>query len=127
MAKSYLNLPSNPDLRAKATKLRKAGNLSEVLFWNKVKKNQLFGLDFDRQKIIGNFIVDFYCPEINLVIEINGESHDFKGKYDQDRQLFLRSLGLIVLNIEDIRIKKDLENVIVEVFDLCKMLKNTVC
>ena len=127
MAKSYLNLPCNPDLRAKATKLRKAGNLSEVLFWNKVKKNQLFGLDFDRQKIIGNFIVDFYCPEINLVIEINGESHDFKGKYDQDRQLFLRSLGLIVLNIEDIRIKKDLENVIVEVFDLCKMLKNTVC
>ena len=53
-------LPFYPDLKERAKKLRKAGNLSEVLFWNQVKNKQFSGLDFDRQKIIGDYIVDFY-------------------------------------------------------------------
>ena len=70
-------LPFNPDLKERAKELRKAGNLSEVLFWNQVKNEQFSGLDFDRQKIIGDYIVDFYCKNLGLVIEIEGESHDY--------------------------------------------------
>jgi len=49
-----LNLPSNPQLKERARELRKQGILSEVLFWKEVKQKKIFGLDFDRQKIIGN-------------------------------------------------------------------------
>jgi len=121
--KKYSNLPYNPKLKQKAKELRKAGNLSEVLFWNKVKKKQLLNLDFERQKIIANYIVDFYCAEIDLVIEIDGESHDFKGEYDSVRDNYLHSLCLQVLHIEDIRVKKDLDTLMNEVYELCYNLK----
>jgi len=121
--KKYSQLPYNPKLKEKAKQLRKGGNLSEVLFWNKVKRGQLLNLDFERQKIIGNYIVDFYCGEIDLVVEIDGESHDFKGEYDNIRDNYLRSLDLQVLHVEDIRVKKDLDNLMDEVYKLCYELK----
>jgi very-short-patch-repair endonuclease len=105
----YTELPYNPKLKAKAQKLRKAGVLSEVLFWNCVKNKKLLGLDFERQKIIGNYIVDFYCPELSFVIEIDGQSHDFKGEYDMIRESYLTSLGLEVIHYTDLEIKKNLD------------------
>jgi hypothetical protein len=59
--KAYRSLPYNPALCQRARQLRKAGILHEVLLWQRLKNGQLHGLDFDRQKIIGNYIVDFYC------------------------------------------------------------------
>lgn len=99
-----MNLPYNPNLKARARKLRQAGNLSEVLFWNQVKNKQFKGFDFDRQKIIGNYIADFYCSNYNVVIEIDGSSHDNKQEYDAKRDAYLESLGLVVIHIpvEDI-------------------------
>lgn len=64
-------LPKNSEFKEKAKELRKAGNLSEVLFWNKVKNKQFLELDFSCQFIIGNYIVDFYCSKLNLVVEID--------------------------------------------------------
>ena len=90
-------LPYNSDLKERARELRKAGNLPEVVFWKVVKNKQIFGLDFDRQKIIGNFIVDFYCTKLALIIEIDGSSHDEKYEYDMEREVYLRSLGLKIL------------------------------
>ncbi len=94
----YFSLPYNSKLKERAQKLRKAGNLPEVLFWNRVKNGQFRGLDFDRQKIIGNYIVDFYCSQGQLVIEIDGSSHDDKVDYDKKRDAYLESLGLTVLH-----------------------------
>jgi len=104
-------LPFNPELKDKAKELRKAGNLSEVLFWNQVKNKQFLGLDFDRQKIIGNYIVDFYCKDLGLIIEIDGASHDSKVEYDIERDAYLKSLGLKVIHISDLDIKNNLEGV----------------
>ena len=106
------DLPYNPALKEKARELRKAGNLSEVLFWNAVKSKQLDGLDFDRQRVIGNYIVDFYCHEYALVLEIDGSSHDDKQEYDAARDAFLKGLGLNVLHVQDIDVKKNLAGVI---------------
>lgn len=105
----YSQIPYNPRLKEKAKQLRKARNLSGVLFWNAVKNKQLLGLDFERQKIIGNYIVDFYCPELGLVVEIDGKSHDFKGEYDQNREKFLVDLDLEVIHYADPKIKKGLD------------------
>ena len=93
------NLPYNAELKPRAKELRYANNLSEVLFWTQVHKGHFYKLDFDRQRIIGNYIVDFYVKKLGLVIEIDGKSHDDKETYDAQRQAYLESLGLLVCRI----------------------------
>ena len=110
-----MKLAYNLGLKQKARELRKAGNLSEVLLWNKLKKGQMLGFDFTRQQIIGNYIVDFHCSALDLVIEIDGESHNFKGEYDEIRDEFLKSLGLEVLHFKDIDVKKSLIDVMAQI------------
>jgi len=106
--KTYKSLPYNPKLKDRAKALRKAGNLAEVLFWQQVHKGKFKGFDFDRQKIIGNYIVDFYCANVNVVVEIDGSSHDNKQEYDAKRDEYLESLGLTVIHITDVDVKNNL-------------------
>ena len=105
------NLPYNSELRQRAKELRKAGVLSEVLFWQQVHKGKFYKLDFDRQRIIGNYIVDFYVKSLGLVIEIDGNSHDEKLDYDAVRQAYLEALNLKVYRINDLDVKEDLDGV----------------
>ena len=73
-------------LNSYAKKLRKAGNLSEVLLWNELKHGKS-GYRFLRQRPIGKYIVDFYCHSLNLAIEIDGAAtHDSKIENDEARQ-----------------------------------------
>jgi len=108
------NLPYNPALKQRARDKRKAGILSEVLFWQQVHKGMFHKIDFDRQRIIGNYIVDFYVKTLGLVVEIDGSSHDNKVEYDNIRQQFLESFGLKVYRIADIDVKKNLSWVMME-------------
>jgi very-short-patch-repair endonuclease len=108
------NLPYNIKLKARSRALRKAGVLSEVIFWLQVHKGIFWKIDFDRQRIIGNYIVHFYVKTLGLVIEIDGSSHDNKEEYDQKREGYLVSLGLRVYRISDLRVKHDLNNVMLE-------------
>ena len=118
---SNLILPANSTLKLRARKLRQAGNLSEVLFWMQVTKGGFHKIDFDRQKVIGNYIVDFYVKRLRLIIEIDGSSHVGKEDYDAERERFLISLGLKMYRISVFNILRnmyqvmeDLENFIVE-------------
>ena len=116
----YLNtnpitdLPYNPMLKLRARELRQARNLPEVLFWMQVSKGKFHKIDFDRQRVIGNFIVDFYIKQLGLVIEIDGSSHDNKVEYDKLREEFLLSLGLKVYRIRVENIMRDLSMVMLE-------------
>lgn len=116
-SKNYFNLPYNPNLKQRARELRQAGNLSEVLLWNQVKNKQFKGYDFDRQKIIGNYIVDFYCTNCNVVIEIDGSSHDDKQEYDDERDKFLESLGITIIHIPVINVFQNMNGVMEMLFD----------
>ena len=116
-------LPKNKDLLSRSRSLRKGYVLSEVVFWKQVRNKEFHQIDFDRQKIIGNYIVDFYIKSLGVVIEIDGSSHNDNEDYDNKRQLFLESLDLVVYRISDYRIKndlidvmKDLEDFIIEKF-----------
>ena len=115
--RNYMNLPYNPKLKDRAKELRQAGNLSEVLFWNQVKNKQFKGFDFDRQKIVGNYIVDFFCTNCNVVIEIDGSSHDDKQEYDVERDAFLESLDLKVIHIPVADVMKNLNGVMEMLFN----------
>jgi very-short-patch-repair endonuclease len=108
------NLPCNLKLKPRARALHKAGVLSEVIFWLQIHKGIFWKIDFDRQRIIGNYIVDFYVKTLGLVIEIDGASHNDKEDYDQKRERYLISLGLRVYKISDLRVKHDLNNVMME-------------
>ncbi|MDO9577145.1 MAG: DUF559 domain-containing protein [Candidatus Cloacimonadales bacterium] len=122
----YKKLPYNPKLKDRAKELRKAGNLSEALFWNQVKNKKFLSLDFHRQKIIGNYIVDFYCPILALVVEIDGSSHNDKVEYDKIRENYLISLGLYILHYDDMEIKKNLNSVVENLKEHCEdLIRNT--
>ena len=101
-------LPYNPKLKPLLKDKRKEGILSEVIFWQQVHKRKFHNIDFDRQRIVGNYIVDFYVKTLGLVIEIDGSSHDNKQDYDKARQLYLENLGLKVYRITDTDIKKNI-------------------
>jgi len=109
--KHFMSLPYNPTLKDRARALRRAGNLAEVLLWKHLKNKQLFGLDFDRQKIIGNYIVDFYCAQKQVVLEVDGSSHNEKADYDAQRDAFLSGLDLTVIHILDSDVKTNLAGV----------------
>ena len=111
-AYSYSGLPFNPELKKHAKELRKAGNLAEVLLWLRLKKNQVNGWDFDRQKIIGNYIVDFYSANADLVIEVDGSSHNDKVEYDAQRDEYLQGLGLTVLHFTDTDVRSNIDAVV---------------
>ena len=120
---SISNLPKNIALAKRAKALRQARNLPEVLFWMQVTKGRFHQIDFDRQKVIGNFIVDFYVKRLGLIIEIDGVSHIGKEEYDEKRENYLKSLGLRLYRISTYDIKhrmgfvlKELEGYIIENF-----------
>ena len=94
-------LPENRKLLGYARKNRKAGNMAEIAFWEQVHGKMFHGLDFDRQKVIGNYIVDFFVKRLGLVIEIDGGSHNEKEDYDTQRDKYLEGLGLKVFHTTD--------------------------
>lgn len=106
-----LNLPYNASLKNRAKALRKAGNFSEVVFWKEVRNKSFWNIDFDRQRIIGNYIVDFYVKVLGLVVEIDGEIHNFQEEYDEKREMYLKDLGLKVFIISTTKMLFDTENV----------------
>jgi very-short-patch-repair endonuclease len=83
-------------LKELARKLRQNMTLGEVLLWQHLKQKQMRGYDFDRQKPIDRYIVDFYCKDLKLAIEIDGSSHDGEEAKinDEIRQKRLESLGV---------------------------------
>jgi len=119
-----MKLPKNGHLKKFATNLRKRSTLSEVLLWNKLKNKQFHNLDFDRQKPIGNYIVDFYCPTLNLVIEIDGSSHDDKDEYDSERNSYLTAFGLYVLHVKDKDVKQKIGNVLARLQSAASQIQN---
>ena len=112
---AYKIIPYNPKLVKRARKLRNNSTYTEILLWGYLKGKQLFGYDFDRQKPIDNFIVDFYCKELMLAIEIDGESHVFRKDNDRDRDSRLNKLGVTVLRYEDVVVLYDTESVLNEI------------
>ena len=90
-------------LKALSQHLRKNMTDAENRLWSKLRRKQLKGHQFYRQKIIGKYIVDFYCPKANLVIELDGEQHYSEAGQAKDRARddVLREMGIKVLRFSD--------------------------
>lgn len=101
----------NPNLKSLARQLRINSTLSEIILWNNIK-GKSYGYEFHRQVPIDNYIVDFFCHELSLAIEIDGNTHDYNFDKDEIRQSKLESFGITFLRFNDIDIKRNLTDVL---------------
>ena len=107
-------IPYNKNLKPLARTLRNDSTLGEVLLWNELKNGQLFDFDFHRQKPLLNYIVDLYCYELELVIEIDGIYHSWEEQDVRDvvRESALSAYGLTILRFTESEVRKDMTNVL---------------
>ena len=105
-------IPYNPKLKELARELRNNSTKSEIFLWKELKGKFEGKYDFHRQKPLDNYIADFFCHELKLVIEIDGESHHWEEtqKNDYNKEFRLNELGLNVLRFPDSDIFKQLES-----------------
>ncbi|REE83081.1 very-short-patch-repair endonuclease [Lutibacter oceani] len=107
-------IPYNPKLKLLARELRNNSTKSEIILWGKLKGKQFYGYDFHRQKPIDNYILDFFCVELLLGIELDGYSHEFLEVHQKDvkKEKQLNKFGITVLRFSDEQVLKDMENVL---------------
>ena len=103
-------IPYNPILKERARTLRKNMTRAGVLLWTTLKGKQMCGYDFDRQRPLDKYIVDFYCKELCLAVEIDGWSHALKGARDVARQKRLENLGVRFLRFTEQEVAADLQS-----------------
>jgi very-short-patch-repair endonuclease len=104
-------IPYNPKLKTLARQLRQNSTLAEVLLWLKLKSKS-YGYEFHRQLPIDEYIVDFYCHELHLAIEIDGNTHDYNYENDEKRQKILEDLGVIFIRFSDWDVKRNMNDVL---------------
>ncbi len=105
-------IPYRPELKRLARHLRKNMTPAEKRLWKHLRRKQMYGYSFYRQRPIDQYIVDFYCPDLMLAIEVDGRSHDGRLEQDLERQRRLEALGICVLRFSDQQVMRDLENVL---------------
>jgi very-short-patch-repair endonuclease len=96
-------IPYRSDLKELARKLRNNATKAERVLWHSLQGKQCFGYDFHRQKPLGNYILDFFCQELMLAIEVDGVSHNQESVQikDKEKEEFLNSIGVKVLRFLD--------------------------
>ena len=104
-------IPYNPKLREFAWYLRNNSTLSEVLLWKEIK-NKALGVEFKRQVPILDYIVDFYCQELKLAIEVDGHIHDFRYVEDKVRQEQIEQWGITFIRFSNEDIKTNMFSVV---------------
>lgn len=106
-------------------KLRQEMTKSEVILWSKLKGKQL-GYKFRRQYGVGKYIVDFFCPEVRVCIEIDGSTHNEESVFQKDleKEKCLKDLGLIVKRYNSGEIFNNLVNVLEDIYQSCLLVKN---
>ncbi len=107
-------IPYNPELKELARQLRNNATKAEIILWQKLKRKQMYGYDFHRQKPVANSILDFFCHELMLGIEVDGYSHQILEVFNKDveKEQIMNKLGISILRFSDYQVLKDTDNVI---------------
>jgi len=114
----------NTDLKPLSRELRTFGTKGEAVLWKMVlKAKKMNGHQFNRQFIIEDYIVDFICRKLNLIIEIDGSSHLVKNKEDLERQIKLENLGFFILRFSEYEVLGALEDVHNKIYYTVKSLE----
>ena len=119
-------IPYNPDLVPFAKNLRNNMTMGEIALWRELKNKKL-GVRFSRQIPIDNYIVDFYCKELRLALEVDGSVHFIEGQQEKDtiRQDRLEYLGVCVIRFSNLDVKNNLSWVLEEIKKMILIIKPT--
>jgi very-short-patch-repair endonuclease len=110
----------NSEMVARAVRMRRNMTPAEKKLWDHLRSGRLAGYHFRRQQIIEPYIVDFYCHQSGLVVELDGSSHNNRENYDRDRDAYLNEQGLRVLRILNTQVDKEIENVLGVILEACQ-------
>jgi len=110
----------HPVIRERARQLRQPQTPAEAKLWQHLRRKQLGGLKFRRQHSIGCFIVDFYCAEHRLVIEVDGDVHAMQEEYDSARTEWLQDRGYRVIRFTNDEIHRQLPTVLEAIMAACE-------
>lgn len=113
----------NPKLKQRARELRNNSTLSEIKLWKLLRAGKMLGYTFNRQKPLDEYIVDFYCKKLNLIIEVDGDSHNDKIEYDEQRQKKLETFGLSVIRFYDSDVLENEDGVLYEIEKVVRKLE----
>lgn len=113
-------LPYDRSLKKISRDLRGAMTDAERLLWSRIRRKQIKGQQFCRQKIIGRYVADFYCPKAKLVVEIDGDQHfaPLGEEADRVRDEFMRTLGLSVLRFSDREVFENIDGVLERIWEM---------
>ena len=115
-------LPYSRNTKPLARELRKNQTEAEELLWSRIRRKQILGVQFKRQRPIGRYIVDFYGVEAKLVIEVDGSQHFEPDAvaYDFERTKFLETQGLKVIRFDNLQVFNELESVLAVIYEEVK-------
>ena len=117
----------DPQLLDFAKTMRHNSTDAEHLMWQLLRAKRFMNLKFRRQHVIKPYIVDFYCHELGLVIELDGSQHNTEDgrAYDAERTKFLEALGLKVVRYRNYEVLEQTDVVLEDLWQVCSELKNT--
>ena len=102
--------------------MRKGPTIGEALLWTAIRRRNIQGWKFRRQAVIGGYIVDFHCPQLRLVLEVDGSVHEGRHVEDEQRDADLAALGIHVHRICDTDVREQLDEVLRVIATLCTTL-----
>ena len=105
---------NDPSFKTRRRTLRKKQTDAECKLWQRLRNKQVHGLKFYRQYSVGSYILDFYCPQRLLAIELDGSQHLAAKEYDDDRTAYLQRLGITVIRFWDHEVLQEMD-VVMEV------------
>ncbi len=105
---------------------RKEQTYGEMKLWSRLKNKQLLSYKFRRQYVINNYVVDFYCIKLKLIIEIDGSSHNQeKYEYDKSREIILRKMGNNVIRFTEYEVRKGIDSVLQTIINCIENLEHS--
>jgi very-short-patch-repair endonuclease len=115
-------------MRYRRQVLRRNMSKEEIILWSRIRRKQVGGYKFRRQYSVGSYVLDFYCPELKLAIEIDGVSHNSSEnkRYDQERQNEIEGLGIAFLRFYNADINNNL-NKVLEIINKKIKSRNSLC
>jgi very-short-patch-repair endonuclease len=119
-----LGQPATREKVQRAKELRSVMTPAEAVLWGQLRKNKLGGFHFRRQQVIDGFIVDFYCHECALAVEIDGAVHAAHREHDAERDAALSRRGFRTLRFSNDRVLNDIESVLTEILQTCLSLRH---
>ena len=114
------------EIERRARELRRQMTPAEKKLWQAIRRKQVDGLRFRAQHPVGRFILDFYCPEHKLVIEVDGSIHEDNRERDAERTACLAAFGYTVLRVKNDEIEDDLSAVLKVIRDTIDLNRNNV-